>query len=357
MTGLPVCACASHLNRLTGHSAGSLCVVRASNCCLRVAGLRYVSTRRHILQPVAVVMRQRYRFSCVSDQTTILAHPSPGRRNGVAPKPLDLLWARHRTLTLIARHKRNQRSPMTTQLQLRSGHEATLASMIALIGVFVLPVGTAAVISDKAAFIATVGTIPFESFEGLPTDNAASPGHVQVLGPDFAVSNASGAGARLSVWDVVTSPSIGHASDGVKYLFNAGSVGSAPNELRLVFNHAINVIGFSITDFGDSEPATITYEDNAGAALVIADVSSALPDDNEFFFGFVSDQSFSEVVLRNTSLVDGWSLDEVWYRQAIPEPRTNVAVALLLCACGMGRRVWISRRHDAGFPRCSCLRR
>jgi len=77
----------------------------------------------------------------------------------------------------------------------------------------------------------------------------------------------------------------------------------------------------------------LTFSDNIDHTFQIA--SGAQPNGTIFFFGIITDQSFTEVTLNQTLTGDSWAVDEMYYE--IPEPTT-----LLLFGLGA---VMLRRKH------------
>ncbi len=194
-----------------------------------------------------------------------------------------------------------------------------LSRALAVMLVLALPALSAAsiVFSDEGAFLAAAPPLSMESFEGLPVDNETYMWDTIVV-DDFTITAP---GVVLSVWDIPVSG--GHATDGDNFIRHSAFEGMY--SMTLTFNDAINAFGINITDWGDwSDTGTLSYADNAGNFFDVA--YAPLPDENEVFFGIISDIAITSVTFDHDIAGEGWSIDEVYY--GIPEPGTLVLLGL-----------------------------
>lgn len=185
-------------------------------------------------------------------------------------------------------------------------------NMRTICGILVLalaiPVYGTTFYSNESTFTATInGKVFKESFEDLPTDSSVSQ-HQNLYLSDFTLSEM---GLNLSVHNRYANGVF--ATDGSKYVRNTNGL-----SLKFTFNNPQSFFGINIIDWGDNGPATLSYGDNTGNTLQIS--NGPIPSDSILFFGIISNQPFTEILLTQTSPIDSWAIDKAYY--SIPEPAT-----------------------------------
>jgi hypothetical protein len=166
---------------------------------------------------------------------------------------------------------------------------------------------------NEADFLQDVSLVQVESFETLPVDISVSQ-HSFLTLHDFTITEQT---TTLSVHDV---PNYGvMATDGDKYVRDTDGLA-----MTITFNDPQTVFGINIIDWGDNGSGMLTFSDNIGHTFQIA--SGAQPNGTIFFFGIVTNQTFTEVTLNQTLTGDSWAVDEVYYE--IPEPGTIFLLGL-----------------------------
>lgn len=169
---------------------------------------------------------------------------------------------------------------------------------------------------DEATFLAAAPfSLDMESFENLPVDNAID-AHTSLTLPDFTLVADD---PLLSVWNYTPSWG-GHATDGVQYVL----AGSTAYQLDFNLNSSVKAFGLNIIDWGDWGSGTLTFSNHGDAQFSIA--IAPLPDDNELFFGAISEQEFDRVTISHNITGEAYSIDEVYY--GIPEPATLSLLAV-----------------------------
>jgi hypothetical protein len=190
--------------------------------------------------------------------------------------------------------------------------------------------------TDEATFLANAGTTVMESFENI----AVTPG--ATLLPGFAASeldnhfDVDGFSSGFQIWD---DPA--HATDGDQAMFwLAQNPTPFPNNDDKSFtlsnfdalSASITALGMYIVDWSTA-PATgtLTFSNDNGESVIVAESPPSLPDWETFFFGVISDVPFTSGTLT-TNTDDGWHLiDEVHYSvaaAAAPEPATLFLLAV-----------------------------
>ena len=203
-----------------------------------------------------------------------------------------------------------------------------------------------AVYYDENEFLAAVGRISFESFEGLaPRKRSSDP----VVTSAFTVTPTPG---LLGVQDGAASPENGFgafATEGTHYLFTYRE-GLPAGTLQFDLAQPVTAFAFDVTDLGEA-PGTLTLTTNAGESLtpqIALQAPPLLSNGNRAFFGIVQTTPFTQVYLTSTGVDDSYGLDKIYTRSAATSAPgallTGVAGALPgLCA--------LLRRRAALRPR------
>jgi hypothetical protein len=196
---------------------------------------------------------------------------------------------------------------------------------------------------SESSFLAAVGSLPYESFEGLSARNRGADPVVAAL---FTVTpNPS----LIGIQTAPDTPETGYgafASDGTHYLYTYRDFQST-NTLLFELSAPVTAFGLYILDFGE-DTGTLTLTTDAGDAIVgvtaanIPPAGPTLPSGNQFFFGFAQSTPFTEVTLTSTVYDEAFGIDEVFVGSApVPAPS---ALALLLSGALAGGLVNRRRR-------------
>ena len=169
---------------------------------------------------------------------------------------------------------------------------------------------------SEADFIAaTPFSMHMESFEELPVDNTYNV-HSTLQLADFSLVTDS---PHLGVWDHIPAWN-GHTTDGIKHV----KVTDSDHNLYFHLNEPVRAFGLNITDWGDIGSGTLTFSNSNNALFTIG--VTPLPQENELFFGLISDQVFESVTITSSIGQEGYSIDEVYY--GIPEPASIGLLAI-----------------------------
>lgn len=195
---------------------------------------------------------------------------------------------------------------------------------IGLIQFALVGMATAATIYvDEVAFLSASGPLDMESFEDLNATNTRNLSGLTL--DDFSMTINSG--DYMGVFDDSYFFG-GHPTDGDQYVgFTDGH-----DYVDFLFDTAIDTFGINIIDFGDFGPGSLTFSNNVGDSYTIDLVTyGALNNDNnDQFFGIMTDFSFTNVRLTQTISGEFYAVDEVYFGNQtapVPEPATM----LLLC--------------------------
>ncbi len=227
-------------------------------------------------------------------------------------------------------------------LILREKGDLAMRQLISLIGVLCVMLlsatGYASIVTfnSEAAFLASSGSVTFQSFETLPPSDTSTDLLSLVSTPDFDVSTSE---QFMQIWG---DPPVSFAPHGDQLLFWYAQTGGS-----ITFNNfggGIYSFGLFITDWATSDPSGQTFdllfENNIGDTHTIASTTTRLPDYNEIFFGVVSDTPFTSVTLT-TSSNDGWVFFDKVYTDSSPIP---VPSTILLLWIGLLGLTGITRR-------------
>ena len=191
---------------------------------------------------------------------------------------------------------------------------------------------SAGVYTDRTSFSAAAGNLTIEAFESSPlVGNTTAGGVSSIAFTDFGVS-ATPMATKLVDADHFAG-SFNTTPGGKKYLYLDTDVGFQGSTATFSFSALTHAIGFDYT--GVNERGT-TFN------LTIDGTTYALTpnvDANSFaFWGYTSDAGFTSFTL-STSLDSGYSLDQVTYTVAIPEPQSYAMMLLGLgCIALLARR-------------------
>lgn len=193
--------------------------------------------------------------------------------------------------------------------------------------------------TDEATFLANAGPTVMESFENAPVTDGA------VLLPGLTAAelddhfDVDGFSSSFQIWNDPP-----HATDGDQALFwLAQNPTPPPNDDDKSFtlsnfdglSSSITALGMYIVDWASAgATGTLTFSNDNGESVIVAESPPSLPDWSTFFFGVVSDTPFTSGTFT-TNTDDGWHLiDSVYYSAAeaqVPAPAT-----LFLLALGVG---------------------
>lgn len=166
--------------------------------------------------------------------------------------------------------------------------------------------------STEASFLASAGTTTTEDFESYPTGSTGSGAVANYTFDDFSVSSDP---AAIKVLGSSAYGNHNTTSGGSKYLSFDTDIGSVGSDIIFEFDFGFSPLNAFGLYFTDTDHAVEVVIDG-----VSYDVS-ATGDGGENYFGFVSDVSFSSIMINGGSTDSHWSVDDVSYAVAsVPEP-------------------------------------
>ena len=187
---------------------------------------------------------------------------------------------------------------------------------------------SAASYTDRTSFNAAAGSLTIETFESSSLVGNPGSGAVQSIAfADFSVS-ASPAAAKLADADHFYG-SFNTTPGGKNYLYLDTDVGFQGSTATFSFNALTHAIGFDYT--GVRERGTTFDVTVDGTTFTLA---PNVDDDSFGFWGYTSEAGFTSFTVA-TSLDSGYSLDQITYTAAIPEPQSYAMMLLGLGCIGL----------------------